>query len=295
METDNSIGGRLYKLSTESVQGVRDAHEGGVRALAALSEDLIVTGSDDKMVTVWRRMPGTAQFACRHICAEHQKSLRAILAIPAGTFSCIPGGGFATGDLDKVVRVYGVDFSSGQVIGDSPVRTLMGHAAGVISLSLSARGELLSGGWDGQVRVWDVDSGKCLQTLEGHENGTCVLATLLLALPVARMNSTSLLISRSESGHPALQRTVEEYLKKPDRSQCMSSRESSKITPWAFATWLNFQTALALCLVQTMAQLALANSMDPHYQEAHQSPILLHPQMKGIRYSVSLCMYRRQD
>ena len=176
MATDNSIpGGRVYKLSTESVQGVRDAHEGGVRALAALSEDLIVTGSDDKMVTVWRRMPGTAQFACRHICAEHQKSLRAILAIPAGTFSCIPGGGFATGDLDKVVRVYGVDFSSGQVIGDSPVRTLMGHAAGVISLSLSARGELLSGGWDGQVRVWDVDSGKCLQTLEGHENGTCVL------------------------------------------------------------------------------------------------------------------------
>lgn len=172
---ESKIGGSLYHLSTEAVQGVRDAHEGGVRALAVLSEDLIVTGSDDKMVTLWKRMPGTAQFACRHICPEHQKSLRAILAIPAGKFSCIPSGGFATGDLDKVVRVYGVDLSSGQILGEGPVRTLLGHAGGVISLSFSARGELLSGGWDGQVRVWDVDNGKCLQTLEGHENGTCVL------------------------------------------------------------------------------------------------------------------------
>ena len=36
-------------------------------------------------------------------------------------------------------------------------------------------GHLISGSWDGTARVWDVASGACLQVLEGHENGVCVL------------------------------------------------------------------------------------------------------------------------
>jgi phospholipase A-2-activating protein len=45
----------------------------------------------------------------------------------------------------------------------------------VISLSWSASGHLISGSWDGTAKIWDVAKGEVLQTLEGHENGVCVL------------------------------------------------------------------------------------------------------------------------
>ena len=99
--------------------------------------------------------------------------MRALLAIPAGLFPCLPKGGFATGGRDKAVRLYAYDAETRRVEG--PVRVLAGHVAMVSSLSLSARGELLSGGWDGHVRVWDVEAGRCAQVLEGHENATTVL------------------------------------------------------------------------------------------------------------------------
>ncbi|CAM9353625.1 unnamed protein product [Phaeothamnion confervicola] len=50
-----------------------------------------------------------------------------------------------------------------------------GHTGGVISFSWTAGGQLISGSWDGTAKVWDVASGACLATLEGHENGVCVL------------------------------------------------------------------------------------------------------------------------
>ena len=34
-------------------------HEGGVQAVAALSDDLLVSGGDDRMLVVWRRTPGS--------------------------------------------------------------------------------------------------------------------------------------------------------------------------------------------------------------------------------------------
>ena len=61
-------GGARYRLSTELAQGVRDAHEGGVKALCVLPCGAVVSGGDDKMVTVWCRVaPGSTDFASVHI------------------------------------------------------------------------------------------------------------------------------------------------------------------------------------------------------------------------------------
>jgi len=102
---------------------------------------------------------------------DHQGMVRSILAIPAGTTPALPAGGFATACLDKQARVYAFNPATRMT---ELVRTLTGHMAGVISLSLTSRGELITGGWEGHARVWDLASGKCLATLEGHENGTRV-------------------------------------------------------------------------------------------------------------------------
>ena len=44
--------------------------------------------------------------APRRRSPEHQDYVRALLAVPAGLFACLPKGGFATGGRDKCVRLY---------------------------------------------------------------------------------------------------------------------------------------------------------------------------------------------
>lgn len=77
-------------------------------------------------------------------------------------------GGFATGSMDKNIRLYDVQW---KLVG-----ILRGHEGGVISLGVSADKKLLlSGSWDGTARVWSLETHQCLSVLPGHENGVCVL------------------------------------------------------------------------------------------------------------------------
>ena len=112
------------------------------------------------------------------MCAEHEGGIRALLAAPP----CpgLPTGGFVSGCLDGVLRLYSVDPAARTV---AFVRAMKGHPRGVISLAWErpagtpgAPGNLLSGGWDGVARVWETATGRLVQTLEGMENGVCVLA-----------------------------------------------------------------------------------------------------------------------
>lgn len=186
----NPPGGNLYKLSTECMP----PPEGGVQALAVLSDDVFVTGHDDNLVTLWGRIPGTRvrvtrfslpnslpqltvalhflqEFSSMQTLVDHQHMLRAILGIPTGVTTVLPTGGFATACLDKKVRLYSYDPAKRAA---ALVRTMEGHLAGVISLTLTVRNELVSGGWEGHARVWDIETGTCLAVLEGHENATRV-------------------------------------------------------------------------------------------------------------------------
>ncbi len=85
-----------------------------------------------------------------HVCTEHSGFVRVIRAVPP--CPALPSGGFATGCLDKAVRLYAVDVSSSGAVRVELKGELSGHTMGVISLGFTSAGDLISGGWEGQAR-----------------------------------------------------------------------------------------------------------------------------------------------
>ena len=83
----------------------------------------------------------------------------------------VMGGGYVSGSKDHKIRMFEKDHSLRQ--------TFNGHANVISSLDvleLNGSHVLISGSWDGTAKVWSVESGVCLATLDGHENTVSVAA-----------------------------------------------------------------------------------------------------------------------
>ncbi|GLD96122.1 hypothetical protein PINS_up004799 [Pythium insidiosum] len=157
-----------FRLSSEL-----HGHDGAIRAIAALPNELLVTGAMDTAVLSWMRdaqgsEPGAYLELTTARIYGHEHWVTALLPLPAGVVADAPSGGFVTGSMDKGVRVFDLD---GKLLAH-----LRGHEGGVISLGLTHdRRYLLSGSWDGTARVWDLATQQCVHVLPDHENGVCVL------------------------------------------------------------------------------------------------------------------------
>ena len=137
---------------------------------------MLVSGANDGSLCIWGRLPCGRAFSTTHVSlGEHTLGLRALIPIPPCALA--PGGGFATGSLDKVVRIFAWDATTRTA---SVSASLQGHAGGVDSLTvrtmLGEKPQLCSAARDGTVRQWSLDTGKCVGVLEGHENSTKVIA-----------------------------------------------------------------------------------------------------------------------
>jgi F-box and WD-40 domain protein CDC4 len=137
------------------------------RAVMEPAKPLIITGSRDSQLRVWRlpepnsrRYIQTAPPANDADCPffvrtlqGHSHSVRAIAA---------HGDTLVSGSYDSTVRVWKISTGECQHI-------LQGHSQKVYSVVLDhARNRAISGSMDSLVKIWDLNTGACLYTLEGH-------------------------------------------------------------------------------------------------------------------------------
>ncbi|KAJ0354750.1 hypothetical protein COL154_011614 [Colletotrichum chrysophilum] len=140
-------------------------HDG--KAIMAPQKPLIITGSRDSQLRVWRLPevgsrryiqtgPPANDADCPYFIrtlSGHTHSVRAISA---------HGDTLVSGSYDSTVRVWRI--STGESL-----HVLHGHSQKVYSVVLDhERNRCISGSMDSLVKIWDLNTGACLHTLEGH-------------------------------------------------------------------------------------------------------------------------------
>ena len=151
------------------------------RCVAALDDDCIVVGGSDNKATVWQRSATLgSEWSVIASCANgsamvaggRPNTVNAVLAfggdaLPGGL---APDGGFITGCLDGLIRVFRRD-------GALLLTGVGGHAGGIKSLDWAGT-LLVSGDQKGRACVWSVTDMSILQTLDdaAAENSLAVMA-----------------------------------------------------------------------------------------------------------------------
>ncbi|CAJ2505840.1 Uu.00g132340.m01.CDS01 [Anthostomella pinea] len=137
------------------------------KAVMMPSKPLIITGSRDSQLRVWRLPeagsrryiqtgPPANDADCPYFIRTLQGHSHSVRAIAAHADTLV------SGSYDNTVRVWRI--STGET-----VHVLQGHLQKVYSVVLDvARNRCISGSMDSFVKIWDLETGSLLHTLEGH-------------------------------------------------------------------------------------------------------------------------------
>ncbi|KAF7459318.1 PUL domain-containing protein [Cryptosporidium felis] len=151
-----SLINELYFLTNELF-----GHEKCVRSVCVLSDDRIVTGGIDNKIIIWNNLNNI--WKIERQLTHHNKY---ILALEP---SYIPIGHknseitFYSGGLEETI--YRVSANNGRIVS-----RFNGHTSAICSLRESVKLRMLiSGSWDSNVRIWNLDSSICIHVLHGHQ------------------------------------------------------------------------------------------------------------------------------
>ncbi|KAL1310723.1 hypothetical protein AAFC00_000978 [Neodothiora populina] len=137
-------------------------HEDDVRAVVFPSPKLVYSASRDGTVRQWT-LTGTKPVTYEDTIAVQSSSFVNSLAFipPSATYS---EGLIVSAGKDTIIDVR----PPGRAPSDNAERMLLGHANNICALDVAPNGTIVSGGWDAQARVWDVEKGECVAELKGH-------------------------------------------------------------------------------------------------------------------------------
>lgn len=143
-ESDYGVPDRRFEGHTGFVSDVALAHTG----------EYAVTSSWDRSLRLWNLRNGQ----CQNKFIKHTKDVLSVVFSPDDRQIVSAG-------RDNIIRVW-------NVIGECMHELVADcHEDWVSSICFSPSLEtstLVSGGWDGVVKIWDLSSGKCRHTLRGH-------------------------------------------------------------------------------------------------------------------------------
>ncbi|RCI02530.1 hypothetical protein CU098_008691 [Rhizopus stolonifer] len=144
-------------LSSYKLETTLSAHSQDVKAVAAVSNDIVVSASRDKTVRSWTRTSANT-FSPQNVYLGHDHFVNALTILqPNPSF---PNGLIVSSGSDKFINVY--DPSHPQ----EPRYTLVGHTENVSTLTTTPSGYIVSGSWDNKAIVWK--EFQQAYVLEGH-------------------------------------------------------------------------------------------------------------------------------
>nr|XP_019009704.1 uncharacterized protein I206_05264 [Kwoniella pini CBS 10737]OCF48485.1 hypothetical protein I206_05264 [Kwoniella pini CBS 10737] len=148
-----------YHLSQE----LNPSHQADVKAVLAISNDMIASASRDSSVGIWTRK-GDSGFQLKTLLNGHHAYVNSLAFIPA------------TDDTDDLLASGGnsslILLHSLKTLVPESQHCLIGHSLNVCALAYSTKFQkLISGSWDQTARVWSKSSAEWTTdvVLEGHE------------------------------------------------------------------------------------------------------------------------------
>ncbi|KAF2768377.1 PFU-domain-containing protein [Teratosphaeria nubilosa] len=139
-------------------------HEEDVRTVVFPTRDTLFSASRDNTVRAWKLTSTKPPTYDDTIALKGSNWFNGLAYAPPN--KSYPDGVVAAGGRETFVFVKQV----GSAPDEDPHRMLIGHAGNITCLAFSEDGsKIISGGWDSQVFVWDVEAGSVGAQLEGHQ------------------------------------------------------------------------------------------------------------------------------
>lgn len=150
---------RLWDLASGLCVRVFEGHTNSVRSVAFSPDGrLALSGSLDRRARLWD-LAGDG--ACLGIFYGWQAQVGSVAFSPDGEY-------FFSSSADPFVRIWST--------ANGEMEALPGYGGQVLSVASSRDGRLASGSSDGTLRLWEVESRRCLLTLQGHAEAATSLA-----------------------------------------------------------------------------------------------------------------------
>lgn len=133
-------------------------HKGEVKSICAMRRAQLASGSADTHVKVWNLETGK----CVNTFTEHKEAVTGLCNLMGRLASGSKHKEFGHGEL----KLWEVGKDS---LGKDVLRVFSEHKDFVTSICSLPGGRLLSGSADKTVKIWDVATGDCVATFEGHQ------------------------------------------------------------------------------------------------------------------------------
>jgi len=137
---------KLWNSTTGDAISSTSAHKGGVYALAADFEAQRVVSGGDEALKVW----DSTDWTCLHNIANHPGGIMSLAMDFANSRALVATG--QASQTDANLRLWGLE--------NRNVKSFPGHSDAVACINIDWEVDLaFSGGWDAQLRVWNIGKG----------------------------------------------------------------------------------------------------------------------------------------